>query len=1233
MSQRVSDDAMAEVIAETRSDSSSRRHGGGDDDFVTDLPYMHRVGTPPKQPLFQEIKHSLMETFFADKPFHKFKDQSGSRKFVLALQSLFPILEWGRDYNLKKFRGDFVSGLTIASLCIPQDLAYAKLAYLDPWYGLYSSFVAPLVYAFMGTSRDIAIGPVAVVSLLLGSLLSSEISDTKSHDYVRLAFTATFFAGVTQLVLGVCRLGFLIDFLSHAAIVGFMAGAAITIALQQLKGLLGIKNFTTKTDIVSVLHSVWSNVHHGWNWETILIGLSFLIFLLITKYIAKRNKKLFWVSAISPMISVVVSTFFVYITRADEKGVSIVKHIKSGVNPSSANEIFFSGKYLGAGVRIGIVSGMVALTEAVAIGRTFAAMKDYSLDGNKEMVAMGTMNIVGSLTSCYVTTGSFSRSAVNFMAGCQTAVSNIVMSIVVLLTLLVLTPLFKYTPNAVLASIIIAAVVNLVNIEAMVLLWKIDKFDFVACMGAFFGVIFKSVEIGLLIAVAISFAKILLQVTRPRTAVLGKLPGTTVYRNIQQYPKAAQIPGMLIIRIDSAIYFSNSNYIKERILRWLIEEESQRTESELPGIQNLIVEMSPVTDIDTSGIHAFEELYKTLQKREVQLILANPGPVVIEKLHASKLTDLIGEDKIFLTVADAVATFGPKDWGRYYTIRNLRGDFIAGLTTASLCIPQDIAYAKLANLDPHHALYASFVTPLVYAAMGSSRDIAIGPAAVVSLLLGAMLSHDIRDHKSHEYLRLAFTATFFAGVTQLALGVLRLGFLIDFLSHAAIVGFMSGAAIIISLQQLRGLLGIPHFTKKTDIISGIGSVNNAIVHHEWNLETIIIGTSCLIFLLITKYIGKKHKKLFWVAAIAPMTCVIVSTICVYITRADEKGVSTINHIKGGLNSVSANEIFFRGKYVVRGFRIGAVAGIVALTEAVSIGRTFAAMKHYTLDGNKEMVAMGTMNIVGSLTSCFVATGSFSRSAVNNMAGCETAASNIVLSIVVLLVLTLFTPVFKYTPNAVLSSIIIAATTNLVNINAVIMIWKIDKFDFMACMGAFFGVIFMNLEYALIIAVSISFVKIVFRVTWPKVVVLGKIPGTSIYRNIEQYPKAFQITAMLILRVDSAIYFTNCNFVKDRILRWLRYENEERAECELAEIQYVVVDMSAVSDIDSSGISSFERLYHSLEKLHVQLVLANVGKIVMEKLQESKLTELIGRDKIFLSVAGAVITYGPKREEL
>ncbi|CAL5183183.1 unnamed protein product [Lathyrus oleraceus] len=654
MSQVFSDGVVARATEEINSNPPSRRHA------ENILPHRHKVASPPRQTLFQEFKQNFNETFFSDDPFGKFKNQKGSRKFILGLESIFPIFEWGRGYNFKSFKGDLIAGLTIASLCIPQDIAYAKLANLEPQYALYTSFVAPLVYAFMGSSRDIAIGPVAVVSLLLGTLLTDEIPNFKSHEYLRLAFTATFFAGITQMALGLLRLGFLIDFLSHAAIVGFMAGAAVTIALQQLKGFLGIKNFTKKTDIISVMRSVFSAAHHGWNWETILIGVSFLAFLLTTKYIAKKKKNLFWVAAISPMICVIVSTFSVYITRADKKGVAIVKHIEDGVNPISVDEIFFSGKYLSAGIRIGLISGMVALTEAVAIGRTFAAMKDYSLDGNREMVALGTMNVIGSMTSCYVATGSFSRSAVNYMAGCKTTVSNIVMSIVLLLTLLVITPLFKYTPNAVLASIIIAAVMSLVDIKAAVLLWKVDKFDFLACMGAFFGVIFQSVEIGLLIAVAISFAKILLQVTRPKTAVLGKLPGTSVYRNVLQYPKAAQVPGMLIVRVDSAIYFSNSNYIKDRILKWLTDEEAQRTASEFASIQYLIVEMSPVTDIDTSGIHALEDLLKSLKKKDVQLLVANPGPIVIEKLHASELSGVIGEDKIFLTVGDAVATFGPK---------------------------------------------------------------------------------------------------------------------------------------------------------------------------------------------------------------------------------------------------------------------------------------------------------------------------------------------------------------------------------------------------------------------------------------------------------------------------------------------------------------------------------------------------------------------------------------------
>ncbi|KAJ0026451.1 hypothetical protein Pint_08296 [Pistacia integerrima] len=623
--------------------------------------YVHKVEIPPKQNLFVEFKGIVKETFLADDPLRPFKNQPRSRKFFLGIQAVFPIIEWAKDYNFTKFRGDLIAGLTIASLCIPQDIGYAKLANLDPQYGLYSSFVPPLVYALMGSSRDIAIGPVAVVSLLLGTLLQDEIDPKKNaFEYRRLAFTATFFAGITQATLGIFRLGFLIDFLSHAAIVGFMGGAAITITLQQLKGFLGIKNFTKKSDIVSVMKSVFKSAHHGWNWQTIVIGASFLSFLLFTKYIGKKKRNLFWVPAIAPLISVVISTFFVFITRADKQGVQIVKHIEKGINPSSVDEIYFSGEYLIKGLRIGVVAGLIALTEAVAIGRTFASMKDYHLDGNKEMVALGTMNIVGSMTSCFVATGSFSRSAVNYMAGCHTAVSNIVMSCVVFLTLEFITPLFTYTPNAILAAIIISAVISLIDIQAASLIWKIDKFDFVACMGTFFGVVFYSVEIGLLIAVSISFAKILLQVTRPRTAILGKVPRTNVYRNIQQYPKATKIPGVLIVRVDSAIYFSNSNYIKERILRWLTNEEEAKNAANEPRIHSLIVEMSPVTDIDTSGIHALEELYKSLQKRDVQLVLANPGPVVINKLHASHFANLIGDDKMFLTVADAVSSCSPK---------------------------------------------------------------------------------------------------------------------------------------------------------------------------------------------------------------------------------------------------------------------------------------------------------------------------------------------------------------------------------------------------------------------------------------------------------------------------------------------------------------------------------------------------------------------------------------------
>ncbi|CAN6478090.1 unnamed protein product [Victoria cruziana] len=622
---------------------------------------LHRVKVPSRKNVVEEVRTTFKELFFADDPLRNFRGQSRTKKIVLGIQAMFPILEWGSQYSYKKFICDFIAGLTLASLAIPQDIAYSNLAHLSPQYGLYTSSIPPLVYSVLGSSKDIAIGPVAVVSLLMGSLLQKEI-DPKADpvEYRRLAFTATFFAGLTQAALGFFRLGFLVDFLSHAAIVGFMAGAAITIALQQLRGLLGIEDFTRETDIVSVLKSASGSAHHGWNWQTILIGVSFLFFLLVTKQIGRRKKRLFWVAAVSPMFSVALSTLLVYLTRVDKHGVRIVGEIPKGVNKPSANQIYYSGRYAAKGFKIGAVAAFVALTEAIVIGRTFAAMKEYNIDGNKEMVALGVMNIAGSFASSYIATGSFSRTSVNNMAGCQTAVSNMVLSTVVLLTLELITPLFHYTPNAILAAIITSAVIGLVDFQAALIIWKIDKLDFVACLGAFLGVLFVSVEIGLLIAVSISFARIIFHVMRPHTALLGNIPGTSLYRNTELYPEAIAVPGILITTIDSAIYFSNSNYVKERILRWLYDEQEKAKEMGQTRFQFLVIAMSAVFDVDTSGIHALEELYRTLQKRDVQLVLADPGHKVIHKLYESKFNETIGDDNIFLSVAEAVRACSSK---------------------------------------------------------------------------------------------------------------------------------------------------------------------------------------------------------------------------------------------------------------------------------------------------------------------------------------------------------------------------------------------------------------------------------------------------------------------------------------------------------------------------------------------------------------------------------------------
>ncbi|KAF1898624.1 hypothetical protein Lal_00023629 [Lupinus albus] len=600
---------------------------------------VHKVQLPPQHTTLHKFKHKISEIFFHDNHLYMFKNKTLCTKVVLCLQYLFPILEWGPNYNLSLFQHDVISGLTIATLAIPQGISYAKLANLPPIIGLYSSFVPPLIYSLLGCSKHLGVGPVSIASLVMGSMLSETVSYIQDPFlYLKLALTATFFAGVFQSSLGFLRLGFVIDFLSKATLVGFMGGAAIIVSLQQLKGLLGIMHFTNKMQIVPVMLSVFNQKHES-----------------------LRKPKLFWISAAAPLTSVILSTIIVFLMRNKVHNIAIIGELPKGVNPPSLNMLCFNGPYLALAIKTGLVTGILSLTEGIAVGRTFAGFENYQVDGNKEMIAIGLMNIAemeidkSAFLFNNELAGSFSRSAVNYNAGARTTVSNIIMASAVLVTLLCLMPLFYYTPNVVLAAIIITAVIGLIDYQAAYKLWKVDKLDCLTCLCSFFGVLFISVPLGLGIAVAISVFKILLHVSRPNILVLGNIPGTPIFRNLNQYREALRISSFLILAIESPMYYANSTYLQERILRWVREEEERIKANNEDTLKCIILDMTAVTAIDTSGIDTLCELRKMLEKRSLQVVLANPVGNVMEKLHQANILEFFGVKGVYLTVAEAVA--------------------------------------------------------------------------------------------------------------------------------------------------------------------------------------------------------------------------------------------------------------------------------------------------------------------------------------------------------------------------------------------------------------------------------------------------------------------------------------------------------------------------------------------------------------------------------------------------
>ncbi|PKU83162.1 probable sulfate transporter 3.5 [Dendrobium catenatum] len=614
-----------------------------------------KVNLASRRPFVTLLKSQLKETFFPDDPFRHFSGQPAARRFWSTISYFVPILQWMPKYSLAFFGCDFFAGVTIASLAIPQGISYAKLAQIPPIIGLYSSSVPPLVYAMFGSSNNMAVGPVAAASLLMAAIIQEIVSPEEEPErYVYTIITAAFFTGLLQLTLGIFRLGIIVDFLARSTITGFMGGTAMIIILQQLKGFLGLKHFTNKTDVISVLHAIIQH-RSECKWQSAVLGIGLMIFLLFARQLKKKIPKLFWVNAVAPLVVVIVGGVIAYLVDGETHGIPIVGDLKRGLNPITISNLQFKSPYVSVAMKAGIITGFIALAEGVAVGRSLALLKNEQIDGNKEMIAFGLMNIAGSFTSCYLTTGPFSKSAVNYHAGCKTPMSNAVMAVCMMLVLLFLAPLFKYTPLVALAVIIIVAMIGVIELHELRHLFKVDKFDFCLCMAALLGVLFINMKTGLVISFLLSIIRALLHVARPVTYKLGNLPGTDLYRDIDQYPDSKTISGILILQLGSPIYFANASYLRERIARWVEAEENRIKETRSQDLQYVIFDMSGVSAIDNSGIAMMLEAHKMLQKKGIKVALTNPSLKVVEKFTAANFIEAVGKEWFFISINDAVA--------------------------------------------------------------------------------------------------------------------------------------------------------------------------------------------------------------------------------------------------------------------------------------------------------------------------------------------------------------------------------------------------------------------------------------------------------------------------------------------------------------------------------------------------------------------------------------------------
>lgn len=549
-----------------------------------------------------------------------------------------PLLQWIGTYKKSYFTKDLVAGLTVGIVLVPQSMAYAMIAGLPPVYGLYAAFLPVLAYVFLGTSRQVGIGPVAMDSLLVAAGLGA-LAITGPGQYIAMVAVLALLVGAIQLVLGLLRMGFLVNFLSKPVISGFTSAAAIIIIFSQLKHLLG-----TSAPTSSVFHTL---VLDTWKYAgemnryTVLIGVLGILCIWVLKKWSPRIPGILMVT-----VGAILAAYFMDFARYN---VSLVGTVPSGLPGFTMPDLHW--EIVEQLWPIALALALVGYLEAISIGKALEVKSgEETIDANQELLALGSSNIIGSFFQAYPVTASFSRSAINHQAGAKTNLAGLFSVILVVLTLLFLTPIFQYLPNAILASIIMVSVFSLIDIGYAKQLWQNNREEFAVLFISFLATLFLGIKEGIFIGMLASLLLMVYRTSKPHFAVLGNIKNSDYYKNIKRFSDEIEDrDDLLIVRFDAQLYFGNANFFRSQLLNYIKQKGKP--------LRGVILNAEAINYIDATAADVLAKTIQEIHMLGLQFYIAGAIGPTRDIIFSSGIIQELHKEYLFVKTKEAVAFF------------------------------------------------------------------------------------------------------------------------------------------------------------------------------------------------------------------------------------------------------------------------------------------------------------------------------------------------------------------------------------------------------------------------------------------------------------------------------------------------------------------------------------------------------------------------------------------------